>query len=137
MKPRKILIAEDSELLHRMYEVVFRQHRLADGLLVHAYNGREALDRLAQHPDIDLILLDINMPVMSGLEFLAELRRIDVFRDVPVIVISTEGKHADTIRALSAGARGYLTKPFRSQELHALIDRVFQSQPVCVAAAAK
>lgn len=125
MKLRKILIVEDSELLHRMYEVVFREHRFNDGVLLHANHGREALERLAQHPDVDLILLDINMPVMSGLQFMQHCRSERVFRDIPVIIISTEGKQADTIRALQAGARGYLTKPFRPHDLHALIDRIF------------
>lgn len=125
MKPQKILIVEDSELLHRMYEVVFRQHRQSSGVLVHALNGKEALDRLAQHPDVDLILLDINMPVMSGLQFLQYCQTQRVFRDIPVIIISTEGKREDTLRALQTGARGYLTKPFKPQDLHALIDRIF------------
>jgi len=128
MKLQKILIVEDSELLHRMYEVVFRQHRSKSGTLLHAMNGKEALDRLAQHPDVDLILLDINMPVMSGLEFLQVCQSQRVFRDIPVIVVSTEGKRDDTIRALEAGARGYVTKPFRPQDLHALIDRVFRPE---------
>ena len=127
MKPQKILIVEDSALLHQMYEVVFRRHRSDNGTLVHAYNGREALDRLAQHPDVDLILLDINMPVMSGLQFLQFCQAERVFRDIPVIAISTEGKKEDTLRALQAGARGYLTKPFKPADLHALIDRLFQS----------
>src|SRR5512147_1334427 len=107
MSLRKILIAEDSELLHRMYDVVFRQQRASGSELLHAYNGKEALTLLTQHPDVDLILLDINMPVMSGLEFLQHCRQEQVFRQIPVIVISTEGKKDDTVRALQAGARGY------------------------------
>lgn len=122
---RKILIVEDSELLHRMYEVVFRQQRQGGCALLHALNGREALGKLADNVDTDLILLDINMPVMSGLEFLAYCRREQVFQDIPVIIVSTEGKHEDTLRALHSGARGYVTKPFRPQDLHALIARIF------------
>ncbi len=137
MKLKKILIAEDSDLLHRMYDVVFRQHRLDQGILLHAYNGKEALNELARHPDVDLILLDINMPVMTGLQFLQFCQAERVFRDIPVIIISTEGKKEDTIRALQAGARGYLTKPFRPQELHALIDRVIQPLDVARVAVAK
>lgn len=123
-QPQTILIVEDSELLHRMYEVVFRQQ---NATLLHAFNGREALDKLAHHPNVDLILLDINMPVMSGLQFLQHCQAERVFRDIPVIVISTEGKKEDTLRALQTGARGYVTKPFRPKDLHALIERVFAS----------
>lgn len=125
-RPVKILIVEDSALLHRMYEVVFRSYRLEGGLLLHAMDGREGLQRLSEHPDTDLILLDINMPVMSGLEFLAHCKRERVFREIPVIIVSTEGKQEDTVRALQAGARGYVTKPFRPQDLHSLIDRIFE-----------
>ena len=121
---QNILIVEDSELLHRMYEMVFHQHRSSGGKLMHAMNGHEALNILARNADVDLILLDINMPVMSGLEFLQHFRREPVFRHIPIIVISTEGKREDTIRALEMGARGYLTKPFRPPDLHALIDRI-------------
>ncbi len=124
-EPRKILIVEDSELLHRMYEVVFRLQRKNGCLLLHALNGREALQQLSQHPDTDLILLDINMPVMSGLEFLAHCKREQVFHEIPVIIVSTEGKHEDTVRALRGGARGYVTKPFKPQDLHTLIERIF------------
>ena len=123
--PHKILIVEDSELLHRMYEVVFRQQRENGCVILHATNGREALVRLSEHPDTDLIVLDINMPVMSGLEFLAHCKREQVFHHIPVIVVSTEGKHEDTMRALRAGARGYVTKPFKPQDLHSLIQRIF------------
>jgi two-component system chemotaxis response regulator CheY len=138
MKLRKILIVEDSELLHRMYEVVFREHRFNGGLLLHAYHGQEALARLAQHPDVDLILLDINMPVMSGLQFLQHCRSERVFRDIPVVVISTEGKKEDTIRALQTGARGYVTKPFKPSDLHTIINRIFSAsaEPVMVTASA-
>jgi len=125
MKLQKILIVEDSELLHRMYEVVFQQYRFKHGVLLHALNGKEALDILAQHPDVDLILLDINMPVMSGLAFLQFCQSQQVFRQIPVIVVSTEGKREDTLRAIKCGARGYVTKPFKPSDLHALIDRIF------------
>jgi len=127
MKPQKILIVEDSELLHQMYEIVFRQYRVRRGVLLHAYDGKKALDLLAQHPDVDLILLDINMPVMSGLEFLQFCNSQQVFRNIPVIVVSTEGKRDDTLRALRSGALGYITKPFRPEHLHALIDRIFRA----------
>ena len=136
-QPRKILVVEDSDLLHRMYEVVFRPHRANGAVLLHAVNGREALLRLAEHPDTDLILLDINMPVMSGLEFLAHCKRERVFEDIPVVVVSTEGKQEDTLRALRGGARGYVTKPFKPQELFALIDRIFDPNTARTPAAAR
>lgn len=125
---KKILVVEDSELLHRMYDLIFQRYRSGGTEVVHAYNGREALNRLAEQPDVDLIVLDINMPVMSGLEFLAHCRRESIFQGIPVIIVSTEGKEDDTLRGLQSGARAYITKPFKPPELHKLIEKVLESE---------
>ena len=127
MGPRKILIVEDSELLHRMYNVICIRYINQGAQILHSFNGQEALAKLAQEPDVDLIILDINMPVMSGLEFLQHRQKLGVFQQIPVIIISTEGKEEDTLRGLQAGARGYLTKPFQANDLHRLIEKIFLS----------
>src|SRR5207237_8645086 len=93
MTPNKVLVVDDSKLLHRMFEMMLRQYPL-----VHAYDGREALDRLAEHKDVDLILLDINMPRMNGLEFLAAAKANPEFAKIPVVIITTEGTEDDTQR---------------------------------------
>jgi two-component system chemotaxis response regulator CheY len=119
LQPRKVLVVDDSKLMHKMYEVMLRQYPL-----VYASDGRQALDRLQEHPDIDLVLLDINMPNMNGLEFLAELRSDDARADLPVIIISTEGREEDTARGLEAGATAYIKKPFHSEEILEVISRL-------------
>ena len=119
MQPRKVLVVDDSKLMHKMYEVMLRQHSL-----VYALDGRQALDRLQEHPDIDLVLLDINMPNMNGLEFLAKLRKDDTRADLPVIIISTEGRDEDTVRGLEAGATAYIKKPFQTEEILDVIARL-------------
>ena len=125
----KILIVEDSDHLHRMYELVLRRYREGGCQLLHAYDGREGLDLLSRHPDADLVVLDIDMPVMSGLEFLQRVKKEEAFRDLTVLVTGTEGKdEEDTQRGLEAGARGYLTKPFQPADLHHLIERVFSAR---------
>jgi two-component system, chemotaxis family, chemotaxis protein CheY len=121
---RKILVIEDSELLQKMYELVFRRYRDEGTQILHALNGREGLDMLPANTDVDLIILDINMPVMSGLEFLRQLKQNAIFSAIPVIIASTEGKEHDTVRGLQAGARGYVVKPFQPDDLHALIERI-------------
>jgi len=131
MELKKILIVEDSELFHKAYELYFRNSRRKGAQIVHAYNGQDALVKLNEHPDTDLILLDINMPVMSGLEFLSYCKQENVFQDIPVIIISTEDKEEDTILGLQAGARAYLVKPFQPKDLYELIDKVMAaSQPI-------
>ena len=119
MQPRKVLVVDDSKLMHKMYEVMLRQYPL-----VYASDGRQALDRLRDHPDIDLVLLDINMPNLNGLEFLAELRSDAARAELPVIIISTEGREEDTARGLEAGATAYIKKPFHSEEILEVISRL-------------
>jgi len=112
LQPRKVLVVDDSKLMHKMYEVMLRQYPL-----VYALDGRQALDRLQEHADIDLVLLDINMPNMNGLEFLAEVRSNGARKDLAVIIISTEGREEDTQRGLEAGASAYIKKPFHSEDI--------------------
>ena len=119
MQPRKVLVVDDSKLMHKMYEVMLRQYPL-----VYASDGRQALDRLKEHADIDLVLLDINMPNMNGLEFLAELRSDTARGDLSVVIISTEGREEDTARGIEAGATAYIKKPFHSEEILEVISRL-------------
>lgn len=121
---KKLLIVEDSELLHRMYDLILMPYRKTGTEVLHSFNGREALAKLSEHPDINLVILDINMPIMSGLEFLEYCKRERVFQDVPVIIVSTEGKEEDTLRGLRAGARGYVTKPFQPNDLYRIIAKL-------------
>jgi two-component system chemotaxis response regulator CheY len=119
VQPRKILVVDDSKLMHKMYEVMLRQYAL-----VYASDGRQALDRLRDHEDIDLVLLDVNMPNMNGLEFLAQLRSDGSRSLLPVVIISTEGREEDTVRGMEAGATAYIKKPFHSEEILDVIARL-------------
>jgi two-component system chemotaxis response regulator CheY len=119
VQPRKVLVVDDSKLMHKMYEVMLRQYPL-----VYALDGRQALERLQEHPDVDLVLLDINMPNMNGLEFLAQLRADGAWADLQIIIISTEGRDEDTVRGLEAGATAYIKKPFHTEEILDVIARL-------------
>ena len=119
VQPRKVLVVDDSKLMHKMYEVMLRQYPL-----VYALDGREALDRLRTHADVDIVLLDINMPTMNGLEFLAEMKADPALAGVPVIIISTVGREEDTARGLEAGASAYIKKPFAREEILDVITRL-------------
>ena len=122
---KKILVVDDSPLLHQMYRLVLNRYQCT---LLTAMNGKEAFDQLGAHADVDLILLDINMPVMNGIQFLEKAQAQGVTQRCPIIVISTEGKEEDTIRALKLGAKGYLKKPFQSRELCDLIAKVLHQE---------
>jgi two-component system, chemotaxis family, chemotaxis protein CheY len=119
MKATKVLVVDDSKLLHRMFEMMLRQYPL-----VHAYDGKEALDRLSENGDIDLVLLDMNMPRMNGLELLTAMKADRRLKEIPVVLVTTEGSDEQTQRGLQAGAAAYVKKPFRNEELIAVVQRL-------------
>ena len=119
---RRVLAIDDSTVALEMYRLILSQYRGCE--FVTARNGAEALGRLARQEPIDLILLDINMPVMNGLEFLRWIRNEAAHKEIPVIIISTEGREEDTLQGLKLGAQAYIRKPFQESELRALIKKI-------------
>jgi len=117
----KVLIVEDSTLQAKMYKTLFGAYPGCE--LVFALNGLEAMDQLVLEKGIDLIILDINMPKMNGLTFLQTMNR-DGYGNIPVIVISTEGKDDDIRRALESGAKAYIKKPWKPEQVRQLIKKV-------------
>ena len=110
----KILIVDDSATIRKMVRASLRA--LADVEFVEAANGLEAIEQVALGP-IALIVLDLNMPDMHGVDVLKFVRRHQSFRDVPVIVLTTRGDESSRDTAMAAGATQYLTKPFVPQVL--------------------
>jgi two-component system chemotaxis response regulator CheY len=119
---KKVLVVDDSALIHQMYKMVLMRYRCE---IIDALNGQEGLDYLAKYPDISLVLLDINMPLMNGLEFMKKLKDIGKYNHIPVVIVSTEGKEEDTMRGLALGAKGYVKKPFQPSDLHSLIEKLY------------
>jgi two-component system chemotaxis response regulator CheY len=112
----KVLIVDDSSVMRKIVERALRQAGLEIGEVLEASNGAEALIAV-EKGGMDMVLSDINMPVMDGLEFLKNLRDVACAKGVPVVMISTEGSEARVVEALSLGARGYLRKPFTPQQI--------------------
>lgn len=119
---KKVLVIDDSNLVHSMYKMVLMRYKCQ---IVSALNGQDALDKLSKNPDVDLVLCDINMPVLNGLEFVKKVKEQKAYENLPIIMVSTEGREEETLKALSLGARGYVKKPFQPSELHGLIDQLF------------
>ncbi len=116
MKKLKVLIVDDSSVMRKIVERALRQAGLELTEVLEASNGAEALAEV-QKGGLDMILSDINMPVMDGLEFLKSLAGVEAAKGVPVIMITTEGSEARVVEALSAGAKGYLRKPFTPDQV--------------------
>lgn len=120
----KVLVVDDSELIHNMYRLMLKKYPACE--MISARNGKEALEKLEVEENVDLILLDINMPVMNGVRFLETRNKEGKHTDIPVIIISTEGKEEDTLRGLNLGAKAYIVKPFKSVALHNTIESIFK-----------
>lgn len=118
----KILIVDDSQLIHSMYRLVLNRYKNCK--IVDAMDGLEALNVLSREDDFNLILLDINMPVMNGLQFMEKIKNENIYKHIPIIVVSTEGKEEDTLRALQLGATGYVAKPFKPDMLYEQIEKI-------------
>src|SRR5271155_4160171 len=116
MKKLKVLIVDDSSVMRKIVERALRQAGLELTEVLEASNGAEALVQV-QKGSLDMIFSDINMPVMDGLEFLKNLANIESARNIPVVIITTEGSEARVVEALSAGAKGYLRKPFTPEQV--------------------
>jgi two-component system chemotaxis response regulator CheY len=116
MKPICVLIVDDSAVMRKIVERSLRQAGIEILEVLEAGNGVEGLAAIQQCP-VDLILSDINMPAMDGLEFLQGLRCLDNAKNTPVVMITTEGSESRVVEALSAGARGYIRKPFTPDQV--------------------
>jgi len=110
------LIVDDSSVMRKIVERSLRQAGLELEKVVEASNGAEALAALSANK-LDLILCDINMPVMDGLEFVREAGKVESAKGIPIVMITTEGSESHVVQALSAGARGYIRKPFTPDQV--------------------
>jgi len=116
MNSIRALIVDDSSVMRKIVERSLRQAGIELAQVIEAGNGAEALAALAENP-VDLILCDINMPVMDGMEFVKQLPGVANAKGVPVVMITTEGSESHVVEALRHGARGYIRKPFTADQV--------------------
>jgi two-component system chemotaxis response regulator CheY len=118
----RVLIVDDSPAMRTFVRRVLEISGFELASCLEAGHGGEALD-LLRREWVDLVLTDINMPVMDGEEFLRRLETDEILRALPVVVISTDATANRVQRMLSLGARGYVTKPFSPETLRLELDR--------------
>ena len=113
---RNILIVDDSSAIRKILQRVLRQAEIPVGTVHEAGDGLEAIEMLRTRP-IHLVLSDINMPNMDGLELLARIRSTEAWQDLPVVLITTEGGQTKIMEAAHLGASGYVRKPFTADQI--------------------
>ena len=118
-----VLIVDDSRSMRAVIKKTISMSGFKMDQCVEAGNGREALDVLAK-VWVDVIISDINMPEMNGLELLEELKKDSLLKAIPAIVISTEGSEKRIQDAYDLGARGFIKKPFLPEEIKKVLYEV-------------
>jgi two-component system, chemotaxis family, chemotaxis protein CheY len=120
---RNVLVVDDSATMRRMIMAALRE--VSDVAFAQAESGLEAIERLALAP-VDLVVLDLNMPDVHGLEVLRFIRGHQHFQAIPVIILTTRGDESSRTAALKEGATMYLTKPFSPGALAPEVKRLLE-----------
>jgi two-component system, chemotaxis family, chemotaxis protein CheY len=126
-KLTNVLVVDDSPTMRML--IAFSLGRYNGCRVREAGNGVEAVEAVERQLP-DLMVVDINMPEMNGLELIQALRRTHPADDLPIVVITTEGSDSDIRKGFQAGANEYLVKPFQPHKLHAIIDRMLERDAV-------
>jgi len=128
--PARILVVEDNE--HAAYLLRFLLER-AGYVVTVSPDGRDALAKLESMEPVDLIVLDLMLPYVSGYQVLIEARRSERWRAVPIIVVTARTLEMDAVRALETGANDFVRKPFHPEELVARIRRAMEPPRAAIA----
>jgi two-component system chemotaxis response regulator CheY len=123
-----VLVVDDSTAIRKILQRALRQTGMSIGAIYEAGDGQEALT-LLETEKVDLILSDINMPKMDGLQLLATLKASAQWRHIPVVMITTEGGAAKVGEAVKLGAAGYLRKPFTPDQITEKLAGLLDPEP--------
>ncbi len=129
MAELNVLIVDDSSVMRKIVDRTLRQAGLKVKEVFEASNGMEALARL-QQTRVDLILSDINMPAMDGLELVRQIQGVENARGVPIVMITTEAGEARVMQAITNGAKGYIRKPFTPDQIRERVIPLLQGPPL-------
>ena len=121
----RIMVVEDSPTMKSL--IVFALKGLEEVEIIEASDGMDALKKLPEQK-IDLVLTDINMPIMEGLKLITLMRQNSSFKEIPIIIITTEGREEDRERGMALGATSYLPKPIRTYQLIEVVKEIRQKQ---------
>lgn len=119
-----MLIVDDSAAIRKILERVLRQSGVPVGQVYQAGDGVEAIENLKARK-VGLIMADINMPNMDGLELLENIKKEPDWKDIPVVMVTTESSQAKVMQAVELGAAGYIRKPFTADQIKAKLEAFF------------
>lgn len=126
-----LLIVDDSAAIRKILQRLMLKTEISLGAIYEAGDGLEAL-AVMREKKVDLVLTDINMPNMNGLELLAQIRANAEWREIPVIMITTEGSQTKVMEAAHMGATGYVRKPFTPEQINHAVSGIRQRTAVSV-----
>jgi len=122
---KKVLIVDDSKAIRQIEKKYLQEMGFE---VLEASNGEEALKVVQENPDIVLILLDWHMPIMNGYEFLVKLRANPKWKNIKVMMVTTENQQKSVVDAIMAGANEYLMKPFDKEMLETKIKYLLEEE---------
>jgi len=119
--PKKILVVDDSRTVRQQIGGLLAEVGYE---VVHAGDGTEGVESIASNPDLALVICDVNMPKMSGVDMLEHVKQDPKNANLQVLMLTTEGQPALVARAKAAGARGWIVKPFKQDLLLAAVRKL-------------
>ncbi len=111
-----VLIVDDSAAIRKILQRVLNQAEIPLGVVYEAGDGLEAIEALKKNM-VGLILSDINMPNLDGIQMLSQIKANDLWKGIPVVMVTTEGSQAKVMEAVNLGASGYVRKPFTADQI--------------------
>ena len=123
----KILVVDDFPTMRRIVKTLMKQNGFNN--FIEAENGEEAYHTLQKTPDIEFIVSDWNMPIMTGIEFLKTVRADPKFKHLPFLMVTAEAEKENIIEAVKSGVSNYIVKPFTGQTLGEKLAKIFEKYP--------
>ncbi|MCE2742697.1 MAG: response regulator [Fluviicola sp.] len=120
---KNILIVDDSESIREVVGLALRSEGYN---VVVGVDGQHGLELLLENKNVNLIISDLNMPRLDGISFLKEVRKLDAFKYLPILILTTESQETKKIEAKNSGATGWIIKPFVKEKLLAVVKKVLR-----------
>lgn len=120
----KVLIIDDSIVMRRLHKKILMEHKIPEEDILEAEDGKTAI-RISEKQNVGLFLLDWNMPNMDGIEFVQRIRKLDKYKNTPIIMITLKAEKYHVLEAVQSGVTNYVIKPIKENALWEKISKYF------------